>query len=151
MTAALLRICNGCKKPFVKEGGCNRMYCSSCPNSQCFLCSISVTDYTHFSDAGPCRLYDKAEAEQLNAAIMQAQGNAISETLRSRDDVNIEVLTVDKSLLPPDFNRENDLPAPVKRHRGRLSRPPPPAPPPHPILNERNPVEAELAPQCRQS
>lgn len=34
MTAALIRNCNRCKRPFIKEYGCNKMSCSHCGNVQ---------------------------------------------------------------------------------------------------------------------
>ena len=34
MTAALIRNCNKCKRPFIKEYGCNKMACSNCGNMQ---------------------------------------------------------------------------------------------------------------------
>jgi TRIAD3 protein (E3 ubiquitin-protein ligase RNF216) len=34
MSAALIRQCNSCKHPFVKEYGCNKMTCSHCRNVQ---------------------------------------------------------------------------------------------------------------------
>lgn len=34
MTAALIRNCNKCKHPFIKEAGCNKMMCSHCRNVQ---------------------------------------------------------------------------------------------------------------------
>jgi TRIAD3 protein (E3 ubiquitin-protein ligase RNF216) len=34
MSAALIRTCNSCKHPFVKEYGCNKMTCSHCRNVQ---------------------------------------------------------------------------------------------------------------------
>lgn len=34
MTAALIRNCNKCKRPFIKEYGCNKMSCSHCGNLQ---------------------------------------------------------------------------------------------------------------------
>jgi hypothetical protein len=114
------------------------MYCSSCSNSQCFICSVSVADYSHFSDSGPCRLYDDDEA-RVNAAVMQAQGQAIAETMRSRDDVNIEVLTVDKSLLPPDFNHP---PAPPIKTQRPSTVPNPWVYPPLVYPRDRHPIEA---------
>jgi hypothetical protein len=115
------------------------MYCSSCSNSQCFICSVSITDYSHFSDSGPCRLEDDDEA-RVNAAVMQAQGQAITEALRSRDGVNVDALTVDKTLLPLEFNTTNDLPAPPINAK-RSSVFPNVIPPANPI--DRRPVEAE--------
>lgn len=34
MSAALIRFCNKCKHPFIKETGCNKMACSHCGNHQ---------------------------------------------------------------------------------------------------------------------
>lgn len=34
MSAALIRHCNSCKQPFVKEMGCNKMTCTHCRNVQ---------------------------------------------------------------------------------------------------------------------
>jgi len=34
MSAALIRHCNSCKQPFVKETGCNKMACTHCRNVQ---------------------------------------------------------------------------------------------------------------------
>ena len=62
MTAALVRLCNKCKGPFIKEDGCNKMNCP-CGNIQCYVCSKSC-QYNHFDDerrggkAGNCPLFD---------------------------------------------------------------------------------------------
>jgi TRIAD3 protein (E3 ubiquitin-protein ligase RNF216) len=34
MSAALIRHCNKCKHPFIKEQGCNKMTCTHCRNLQ---------------------------------------------------------------------------------------------------------------------
>lgn len=34
MTAALIRSCNKCKRPFIKEAGCNKMTCPNCRHVQ---------------------------------------------------------------------------------------------------------------------
>src|SRR5271169_4137191 len=46
MSTALIRRCNICGQPFVKDGGCNQMTCS-CGNSQCFICSQNVDGHDH--------------------------------------------------------------------------------------------------------
>jgi len=53
MSAALIRKCNKCNTPFVKEEGCNKMTCTrnGCFNIQCYVCSKSCT-YDHFNDPG---------------------------------------------------------------------------------------------------
>ncbi|KAI4686295.1 hypothetical protein J4E81_008647 [Alternaria sp. BMP 2799] len=63
MSAALIRHCNKCKHPFVKELGCNKMTCTHCRNVQCYVCSKNVTDYNHFGEsrAGKCPLHENVE------------------------------------------------------------------------------------------
>ncbi|KAK3898961.1 hypothetical protein C8A05DRAFT_18530 [Staphylotrichum tortipilum] len=68
MSAALIRKCNKCSTPFIKENGCNKMTCvrPGCGNVQCYVCSKSC-DYSHFDDAGRggkkgnCPLFDSVE------------------------------------------------------------------------------------------
>lgn len=83
MSAALIRKCNKCGTPFIKEEGCNKMTCTSagCRNIQCYICSKSC-NYDHFNDTtrggkqGNCPLFgdvgtlhekevNKAEKEAL--------------------------------------------------------------------------------------
>lgn len=53
MSEALIRKCNKCGTPFVKEEGCNKMTCTrnGCMNIQCYVCSKSC-GYDHFNDPG---------------------------------------------------------------------------------------------------
>ena len=68
MSAALIRKCNKCGTPFVKEEGCNKMTCTrnGCYNVQCYVCSKSCT-YDHFDDSrrggkpGNCPLFESVE------------------------------------------------------------------------------------------
>ncbi|KAJ3454232.1 hypothetical protein MRS44_018126 [Fusarium solani] len=66
---AVIRRCKGCKVPFMKLDGCNKMTCPSerCNVVQCYICS-DVCDYSHF-DPSPdrrepdkCPLYDDTKA-----------------------------------------------------------------------------------------
>ncbi|KAF1840803.1 uncharacterized protein K460DRAFT_294389 [Cucurbitaria berberidis CBS 394.84] len=63
MSAALIRQCNNCKHPFIKDFGCNKMTCTHCKNLQCYVCSKNVTDYKHFGEAqeGKCPLHENIE------------------------------------------------------------------------------------------
>jgi hypothetical protein len=61
MTKATVRVCNKCKTPFWKEGGCNRMTCARCGNQQCFVCSLNLKGVSgHFMDHG-CPLFDDTD------------------------------------------------------------------------------------------
>ncbi|KAL7786343.1 hypothetical protein V8C37DRAFT_296115 [Trichoderma ceciliae] len=68
MSAAMIRKCNKCGTPFIKELGCNKVTCSraDCGNMQCYVCSKSC-DYNHFDERsqgregkakGRCPLFD---------------------------------------------------------------------------------------------
>ncbi|KAK1834246.1 hypothetical protein QBC39DRAFT_431678 [Podospora conica] len=69
MSDALIRRCNKCKTPFVKEVGCNKMKCLSpgCDGIQCYVCSKSCAGYEHFDDikrggkTNNCPLFDDQE------------------------------------------------------------------------------------------
>ncbi|KAH7385628.1 hypothetical protein BKA66DRAFT_416205 [Pyrenochaeta sp. MPI-SDFR-AT-0127] len=63
MSAALIRQCNQCKHPFIKEHGCNKMTCTHCRNVQCYVCSKNVRDYQHFGEAqhNKCPLHENIE------------------------------------------------------------------------------------------
>ncbi|KAF1923925.1 uncharacterized protein M421DRAFT_301329 [Didymella exigua CBS 183.55] len=63
MSAALIRKCNKCQQPFIKDYGCNKMSCSHCGNKQCYICSMNVINYEHFGNPnkGRCNLHDNVE------------------------------------------------------------------------------------------
>jgi hypothetical protein len=102
MTAALVRNCNACKKPFFKEEGCNQMTCP-CGNKQCFVCSVDVRGYDHFDrtddNSGPqdCPMFDNT-VERLRQEVAAAQTHAVQEVMQERRDLTEADLTVDPNL-----------------------------------------------------
>ncbi|KAI0155027.1 hypothetical protein GGR57DRAFT_491923 [Xylariaceae sp. FL1272] len=68
MSDALIRRCNQCQSPFVKDEGCNKMRCSKCGTMMCDVCRQTIKDYTHFNDVsrggktGRCALYDQSQS-----------------------------------------------------------------------------------------
>src|SRR5438270_458144 len=104
MTAALVRKCNNCQKPFLKEDGCNMIYCA-CGNKQCDVCSENVKGYEHFDRAQngtgkgnlKCPLYDDA-AKRSKEEVSAAQVEAVTRVLQDRTDLTAEEVTVDKSM-----------------------------------------------------
>jgi hypothetical protein len=115
MTAAFVRVCNKCKKEFLKEDGCNKMKCP-CGNSQCYICSQNVEDYGHFDLE--CPLYESNEEAEarLKLAVGVAQRQAVREVLKARGDVSKKDITVDGDLMgksdprsseDEDFNTES--------------------------------------------
>ncbi|KAI1502393.1 hypothetical protein F5X99DRAFT_417918 [Biscogniauxia marginata] len=67
MSAALIRRCNKCQNPFVKQDGCNKVVCTKCRTIMCDVCRQTVKDYSHFDDTrrggkqGQCPLFDKSD------------------------------------------------------------------------------------------
>ena len=117
MTAALVRVCNKCKKEFLKEDGCNKMKCP-CGNSQCYICSKNVEDYGHFDLE--CPLYESNEDAEtrLKLAVGVAQRQAVRKVLKARGDISKKDITVDGDLMgksdprnseDEDFDAESDI------------------------------------------
>ncbi|RPB05956.1 hypothetical protein L873DRAFT_1824716 [Choiromyces venosus 120613-1] len=67
MTEALVRKCNKCSYPYIKEYGCNKIHCNRCNTLQCYICSQTIKNYDHFNDParggkiGNCPLFDNTE------------------------------------------------------------------------------------------
>lgn len=96
MSAAMIRKCNKCGTPFIKEEGCNKMRCTlaGCGNTQCYVCSKSC-DYAHFNDetrggkTGNCPLFESAESrhsEEVNKAEKEALEKIRAEHPEYTDD-----------------------------------------------------------------
>ena len=94
MTAALVRKCNKCAKPFLKEDGCNKMKCS-CGNIQCYVCSTNVLDYSHFGDGKPCPMYGDM-ADLLQKQVDTAEEVTVQKLLENRSDLKDEDIRVRK-------------------------------------------------------
>lgn len=96
MTAALIRSCATCSKPFVKEQGCNKMTCPSCGTVQCYVCHKPVDGYTHFHERGGCPLHDNVE-ERHAQEVKKAQDEAQTQVEAENPLVNKEGLTFEVS------------------------------------------------------
>lgn len=52
------------QNPFLKTEGCNKITCSRCGTSQCYVCRKTITNYGHFNDPnrggkkGQCPLFE---------------------------------------------------------------------------------------------
>jgi TRIAD3 protein (E3 ubiquitin-protein ligase RNF216) len=102
MSAALIRKCNKCGTPFVKEEGCNKMTCTrnGCRNVQCYICSKSC-GYDHFDDrgrggkTGNCPLFESV-VERHNTEVQKAEKAALDKVRAehpeySENDLKIKV------------------------------------------------------------
>lgn len=99
MTQALVRSCNKCKTPFIKEFGCNKMSCSKCGTKQCYVCSKTVADYQHFDSvphgAGPggCPLYDNTE-QRHDEDVRKAEAAAVAELQKEHPEISVDDLKI---------------------------------------------------------
>ncbi|KAB2574963.1 Ubiquitin-protein ligase [Lasiodiplodia theobromae] len=95
MTKALVRTCNGCKMPFMKSDGCNKMTCASCHHTQCYICSKSVTGYEHFHNShGKCPLYDENVEKRHVDEVKAAEAKALEEVKKANPDLTDEELKI---------------------------------------------------------
>ena len=94
MTAALVRKCNKCAKPFLKEYGCNKMKCS-CGNIQCYVCSKDISGYSHFNDESPCPMYGDM-ADLLKKQVDTAEEETVQKLLKTRSDLKDEDIRVER-------------------------------------------------------
>jgi len=100
MSAALIRKCNRCGTPFVKEEGCNKMTCTApnCRNVQCYVCSKSCS-YDHFNDttrggkAGNCPLFESTEARHEDD-VQKAEKEALERVRAEHPEYSEEELKV---------------------------------------------------------
>ncbi|RBR17890.1 uncharacterized protein FIESC28_06329 [Fusarium coffeatum] len=98
MSQALIRNCNKCNTPFIKEDGCNKMTCSKpgCRNVQCYVCSKSC-GYNHFDrperggKAGNCPLFDNV-VERHVREVEKAEEETKQKVLEENPDLEPELL-----------------------------------------------------------
>ncbi|KAF7869968.1 hypothetical protein EAF04_004752 [Stromatinia cepivora] len=103
MSAAMIRNCNKCGTPFVKEEGCNKMTCTrnGCYNVQCYVCSKSC-NYDHFNDVrrggkdGNCPLFESVE-DRHNNEVRKAEKEALERVRAEHPEYSEEDLKVKMS------------------------------------------------------
>lgn len=111
MSAALIRKCNRCGTPFVKEEGCNKMTCTrnGCFNVQCYVCSKSCS-YNHFDDrgrggkSGNCPLFESVY-ERHDNEVKKAEQEALAKVRADHPEFNDEDLKVKVS----DLVKQDEL------------------------------------------
>ncbi|TVY17548.1 E3 ubiquitin-protein ligase [Lachnellula arida] len=114
MSAALIRKCNKCGTPFVKDEGCNKMTCTrnGCRNVQCYVCSASCS-YDHFDDQsrggrqGNCPLFEST-FERHDIDVGKAAKEAIDKVRAEHPEYTEEDLKVhvSENVLKDDEQRK---------------------------------------------
>ena len=125
MSMAMIRSCNKCTTPFIKEQGCNKMTCTNagCGNVQCYVCHTSC-DYSHFDDTtrggkkGNCPLFESAE-KRHEEEVQAAEARAREEVAQKNPGLDMSTLQFDLSdkVLDDERRRRN---ADVARVAGRI-------------------------------
>ncbi|PWW77970.1 hypothetical protein C7212DRAFT_276751 [Tuber magnatum] len=154
MTEALVRKCNKCSYPYIKEDGCNQIYCSRCQTFQCYICSETIGSYGHFKgqviggERGNCPLYDNTEerhhievetaakktTEILHAELPELNNEdlkiKLSKRVRKAEEAKRSRSAAAYGDIPPYQPQEAPQPAAAPPGVGRpAARPPPPAAP----------------------
>ncbi|GAB7362756.1 hypothetical protein MBLNU230_g3061t1 [Neophaeotheca triangularis] len=115
MSSALIRNCNKCKTAFLKAEGCNKMACVKCGNLQCYVCSESIRDYTHFdqrsrhpaprSEDGnkKCAMYDVGGSVDHfhHNEVKKAEKKAREEALANNPELQDQDLRIEVDEPPP--------------------------------------------------
>ncbi|KAI1767274.1 hypothetical protein GGR53DRAFT_463573 [Hypoxylon sp. FL1150] len=118
MTAALVRICNKCKNPFLKSDGCNKIACTKCGTKQCYVCRKTITSYDHFNDVsrggkkGQCPLFDNTE-ERHQDEVRRAEEEARRKVTEANPTVAAEALSLEVSKIV----QQDDLRRKQSSHR----------------------------------
>ncbi|KAL9063106.1 MAG: hypothetical protein Q9157_008413, partial [Trypethelium eluteriae] len=87
MTEALVRKCNKCRNPFIKEDGCNKMTCPKCSNTQCYICSADInSNYDHFFRDFGCPLYG-GDVHLHKREVRKAEKTAIAKAMTENPDL----------------------------------------------------------------
>ncbi|TRM63521.1 hypothetical protein BD626DRAFT_494567 [Schizophyllum amplum] len=111
MSDAMVRKCPNpaCQKPFIKDDGCNKIYCTNCRTLSCYICRKMINGYEHFNQAAPgapstsnkCLLWDgpveRRHAEEVGAAAKRA----LEEYKKKNPDAREEDLKIDVPKAPP--------------------------------------------------
>ncbi|RBQ66832.1 hypothetical protein FVER14953_06240 [Fusarium verticillioides] len=157
MSKALIRKCNKCSTPFIKEEGCNKMTCTrkGCGNVQCYVCSKSC-DYNHFNDEsrggkqGNCPLFESSEERhenEVNAAEKAAKQKLLEENPELAAAPELLNFHMSERVKADDMRRRSRL---GHRNRDRVNFVP--VPPMPPVVGQRpflDLPQLELQPQAR--
>ena len=145
MTAAVTRICPGCKTPVIKEEGCNKMVCTVCFVTMCDNCKkrIDSHSYSHFKPSlgepnrnpNGCPLYEDARERMRREAAMAEQA-ALKKLKKENPDLTEEQLAVsakmktgNSEIMPDDYGAfPMGVGGPIRLNvHGPHNFPPPPA------------------------
>ena len=130
MSAAMIRKCNKCSTPFVKEEGCNKMTCTrnGCHNVQCYICSKSCS-YDHFDDrsrggkTGNCPLFDSV-AQRHEREVQEAEKAALDKIRAEHPEYTEDDLKIKMSedVLKDEEKRKSGPVNPMRMAEEQMNR-----------------------------
>ncbi|KDE03874.1 hypothetical protein MVLG_05696 [Microbotryum lychnidis-dioicae p1A1 Lamole] len=92
MSDALIRRCPNpkCGKTFIKEDGCNHIFCIACRTESCFVCGVQVKGYAHWQlPSASCPLFDDGDmADRVSGNIESAWRSSTSLVLQENPEVD---------------------------------------------------------------
>ncbi|KAI1429932.1 hypothetical protein F5Y12DRAFT_212061 [Xylaria sp. FL1777] len=123
---ALIRRCNKCQNPFVKQDGCNKIRCTKCGTLQCDVCRKTITDYSHFNDlrrggkAGQCPLFD-ASQDRYEKEVSSAEEEMRKKVAEENPEVDVGALHI--PICKNTQQSDDKIKKGVLGHRPFLERP----------------------------
>ncbi|KAI1310431.1 hypothetical protein F5Y03DRAFT_392368 [Xylaria venustula] len=119
MSEALIRRCNKCRNPFVKQDGCNKIRCTKCGTLQCDVCRKTILDYSHFNDTrrggklGQCPLFDASE-ERYEKEVTGAEVEMRQKVVEKNPDLDEKALHIptSKSIQQSEDRPKQGVPGP---------------------------------------
>ncbi|TLS28795.1 hypothetical protein PpBr36_01214 [Pyricularia pennisetigena] len=123
MSSAMIRHCNKCKTPFIKEYGCNQMRCTkpSCRNMQCYICHKSC-QYDHFDHMsyggkpGNCPLFEQDVEKRHEDEVSAAEELARQAAMTANPQLDREALKIEFSLQVEQDEKNRKLARDKKSH-----------------------------------
>ncbi|KAH9438951.1 hypothetical protein MCOR02_002539 [Pyricularia oryzae] len=123
MSAAMIRNCNKCKTPFIKELGCNKMTCTkpSCGNVQCYVCHKSCL-YDHFDSRahggkpGNCPLFDQSVEKRHEDEVSAAEELARQAAIVANPQLDSDVLKIKFSFQLDEEEKKRKFALGLQRH-----------------------------------
>nr|XP_031857357.1 uncharacterized protein CI109_007221 [Kwoniella shandongensis]KAA5524429.1 hypothetical protein CI109_007221 [Kwoniella shandongensis] len=111
MSEALIRKCPKCAKPFIKDSGCNKIYCTKCGALSCYICRKAIAGYDHFDQTpgggqakvvGRCPLWDGSERRLDDEAILAARDEAQGRARAAAEEEGIQLADEDINVALPN-------------------------------------------------
>ncbi|RWA09698.1 hypothetical protein EKO27_g5401 [Xylaria grammica] len=115
MSEALIRRCNQCHNPFVKQDGCNKIRCTKCGTLQCDVCRKTIKDYSHFDDlrrggkTGQCPLFDVSQ-ERYEKEVSNAEAAVRKKVVEENPDLDEAALRIPTSKKMQQEDKTTTLP-----------------------------------------